>query len=95
MTLNQRCFNVDSTTGLCHEIGAFIESICFHQSIKYVLLINFHQTCDFLTGYDLNDHMSVESCINSKYCVNYERLKTEENKENHKVTHSPANKMTC
>ena len=60
---------------LCHEIGAFIETICFHQSIKYVLLINFLQTCDFLTGYDLNNHMSVESCINSKHCVNYERLK--------------------
>ena len=56
--------------------------------IKYVLLINFHQTCDFLTGYDLNNHMSVEFCINSKYFVNYKRLKTEKNKENHKMTHS-------
>ena len=73
---------------LCHEIGAFIETICFHQSIEYVLLINFHQTCDFLMCYDLNNHMSVESFINSKYCVNYERLKTKKNKENHKVTHS-------
>ena len=73
---------------LCHEIGAFIQTICFHQSIKYVLLIDFHQTSDFLTGYDLNNHLSVEFCINSKYCVNYKRLKTEKNKENHKVTHS-------
>ena len=73
---------------LCHEIGTFMETICFHQSIKYVLLINFHQTCDFLTGYDLKNHMSVEFCINSKYCLNYKRLKTKKNKENHKVTHS-------
>ena len=41
-----------------------------------------------ISGYDLNNHMSVEFCINSKYCVNYKRLKREKSQENHNVTHS-------